>query len=428
MGIKVDEDVVSLEPELVKWALQTAPRHWSLYCRDGTFLPLEKGACYLSTYADALFVLDFQARMPRPSTQNDLEEFVGLGQALDAISIVNPVCYARDVPEPTQLLYTAKTVVQFSNKHTSIGPLNIDDMRTWYDLNQIASPGIDQTVTPTLSVVVSPTSPLVLDKDAAQVFQFAVGKRIPILACSCPMTGGTAPLSLIGTLVLHLAEDLFLLTLAQLMQEGTPVIIAGAAGIMDVRKGVLSYGAPERHLLLGALIDIANYYNLPHHSPAGSVDSWYPDVQTGAQKMQTWMARKAAGISLGVGFGSLSTGKVVSKEQLVIDLDLWQMVERYFSGIDLSRLQESVDVIRRVGHGGAYLMDDQTIALMRSKEIYLSDLVDLEGSPDGDMWARAHQQVRLILNSHQFECEQAIVEDITTYVHDKEKVLLKNAC
>lgn len=422
-GLVVDDEVVRIPPEIVRWAIGAAPREWCLYGRNGSRLPLTKGNCHLSTYADGLFVLDYRASEPRPSTEQDLVDFVRLGQAANEIAIVGPVCYARDYPEPVQLLHTAKVVMLHSDKHINIGPLNLDEARTWYELAEIASPGIDQQQTPTLSIVVSPTSPLQFDQDTSQVFTFAVEKKIPFLACSCPMAGGSSPLSLVGTIVLHLAEDLFLLALAQLLQEGTPVILAGAAGIMDVRKGALSYGAPERNLLLGAMIDIADYYHLPHHSPAGSVDSWYPDIQTGAHKMQTWMARKASGVILGIGFGSLLTGKVVSREQFLIDIDLWHMTERYFEGLDLSRLAEAFQVIQRVGHGGSYLADEQTFELMRAKEIYLSDLVNLEGSQRADMWERAHHKVERGLASHLFKPQPDISEAIERFVAEKEKFL-----
>jgi trimethylamine---corrinoid protein Co-methyltransferase len=415
-GLPVEGQVVRIPPEVVRGALRVAPQKVSLYGVNGQELPLEAGYSHLATYADALSVVDYGASAPRPSTREDVIDFVRLGQAMPEISIVNAVCYARDCPADTQLLHTVEAVMLNSDKHHNAGPLNVDDARVWVDMAEIAAPQLDLAEKPTLSLIVSPTSPLQFDRDTAEVFRLAVTRRIPFVTCSCPMAGGTAPLALAGTIVLHLAEDLFLLTLAQLMRQGTPVIIGGAAGVLDVRKGTLSYGAPERHLLLGAIIELANHYGLPHHSPTGTVDSWYPDVQAGAEKMQTWIARSASGVVFGVGLGSLMTGRAVSLEQFVIDVDLWHSANRLFQGLDTTDLEESFEVIRRVGHGGSYLDDPQTLRLMRGREVYHSDIVNRDGPEGADMLARAHRKVERILATHRYAPVPEVVDGIARYV------------
>ncbi len=250
-GATVDDRRVRLPAEMVRWALQVAPRQIRLFGRNGDVLPLEHGYCHLSTYAEAVNVVDYEATRLRPSLLKDTIDFVRLGQAMPEVNIVGPVCFARDLPSPVQLLHTAKVVVLNSNKHNQAAPLNLEEAQLWYDLMQLVVSDQDLAARPPLTMVVSPTSPLQFDEDTSQVMQFAAERKIPIIAAACPMAGGTSPLALIGTVVQHLAEDLFILTLAQLVNAGTPVILGGAAGLLDLRTGALSYGAPERHLLLG---------------------------------------------------------------------------------------------------------------------------------------------------------------------------------
>jgi trimethylamine--corrinoid protein Co-methyltransferase len=426
-GIPVDGQTVRFPPEAVDWALKVAPRDVTLFGRNDDVLPLKPGHCYLSTYSDASNVCDYGAAGLRSSTRQDLINFVRLGQAMLEISIVGPVCYARDVPQPVQLLRSAEQVVLHSSKHINVGPLNLEEARIWGELAQLAEPGTSISDKPTVSMVVSPVSPLQLDYDTSTVLAYAAKRRVPLVIASCPMAGGTSPLALVGTIVLHLAEDLFVLTIAQFLNEGTPSVLGGAAGVLDMRTGMLSYGAPERHLLLGAIIELANYYGLPHHSPAGSVDSWYPDVHAGAEKMQCWMARKLSDIVWGISVGSLNSGSAVSLEQTVIDIDLWHEAERFFRGLNMAELESSFDAISRVGSGGNFLVDEQTLRLARSQELYYSDIVNRDGDRGPGMLERAHRKVEHILATHQYAPPDPIAEDIRRYVKDKEEELMKAA-
>jgi trimethylamine--corrinoid protein Co-methyltransferase len=427
-GIPVDEEqTVRFPLEAVRWALQTAPRDVSLYGTNGDVLPLKRGYCHLSTYADAVNVSDYGATNLRPSTTKDLIDFVRLGQALPEINIVNNVCYARDVHDAVISLHTAEHTILNSDKHHNSGALNLEEARIWVELTEIAGQGINISEKPTISFVVSPTSPLQLDRDSSSVLAYVVSKRLPFIACSCPMSGGTSPMALIGTIVLHLAEDLFLLTLAQFLNEGTPVVIGGAAGVLDMRTGVLSYGAAERHLLLGAIIELAYHYGLPHHSPAGSVDSWHPDVHAGAEKMQCWIARLACDIHWGIAFGSLYNGSAVSLEQMLIDLDLFKQTQRLFRGLDMSELDNSFATIQEVGPGGNFLTAEQTFRLMRSQELYYSDIANRDGDRGPSMLARAHEKVKQILAEHKWSPPDAVVAEVKRYVDEKSKELMAKA-
>ncbi len=396
-GCRVDDLRVRFPEGVVREALQLASRDITLYGANGQGLPLKPGYCHVSTYSEAVNVSDYGAVQLRPSTRQDVVNFVRLGQAMPEISIVGPVCFVRDLPDPVQLLRSVEIVVLYSDKHHTVAPLSAQEALVWYNLAQIVNPTVDVAATPTISFVVSPTSPLQLDRETSLVLEFSAEHGIPFIAASCPMAGGTSPAALVGTIVQHLAEDLAVLTLAQLVRERAPVIMGGAAGLLDLRTGALSYGAPERHLLLGAVIELADHYGLPHHSPAGSVDSWYPDVHTGAEKMQCWMARKADHIMYGIAFGSLMSGAAVSLEQMLIDADLWREAGRYFGGLNLSEIGSAADIIERVGPGGNLLMEEQTIRLMRSDEFHYSQIANRQGDRGSSMLERAHEQVEHML-------------------------------
>jgi trimethylamine:corrinoid methyltransferase-like protein len=121
-------------------------------------------------------------------------------------------------------------------------------------------------------------------------------------------------------------------------------------------------------------------------------------------------------VVFGVGLGSLMTGRAVSLEQFVIDVDLWHSANRLFQGVDTTDLEESFEVIRRVGHGGSYLDDPQTLRLMRGGEVYHSDIVNRDGPEGADMLARAHCKVERILATHRYAPSPEVVDGVARYV------------
>jgi len=416
-GFDVDEStgVVRFPPEIVEEALRTAPKDLTLFSHVGDPLPLRQGFCHPGTYSNALNVLDYGATSPRQSTQADLERLVRLGDALEEVSIVGPVCWPQDQQTDLQDLNAAAVTLGRSTKHTQAAPMTLTEAEIWYELSQIADKATGPHPGPTLSFVASPTSPLLLDARTARVMRYGAERSIPLILSPCPMSGATSPLTIAGTLVQSNAENLWMLTLAQLFNEGAPVILGGALAPMDMRTGSLSYGCPERHLMLGANIEMSRFYGLPHNAPAGSVDASSPDVQSGAEKMLTWMARLLSGMTLGIGFGSLLTGSTVSAEQMVIDADLWHTAERVMRGFVVDEETIALDVIQRVGPGGNYLMDDHTLTFMRSDEYYLSPLVNRDGAEGLGMLDRAHQRVEKLVVGHKPSVDSAVVAEIEDY-------------
>lgn len=407
--------VVRFPPETVEAALRAARRELTLASHGGDPLPLRPGACHPATYGNALNVLDYGASSPRSSTLADLERLVRLGDALDEVSIVCPACWPQDQPAALQDLLTVAATLSHSAKHTLAAPQTPVEAEIWYELSQIADRAAAAHPGPSLSFVVSSTSPLQLDGRTARVLRYAAERSIPLKLSPCPIAGATSPLTIAGTLVQANAENLWMLTLVQLLNEGAPVVLGGAAGPMDMRGGNLSYGCPERHLMLGANIELARFYGLPHNAPAGSVDAGSPDIQAGAEKMLTWMARLLNGVNLGIVFGSLLTGSTVSAEQMVIDADLWRSAQRVLRGFAVDEETMAVEAIRRVGPGGDFLMDDHTLRFMRRDEYYLSPLANRAGAEGQGMLERAHGRVEALLAEHQSPVDPAIVTQIDDY-------------
>jgi trimethylamine---corrinoid protein Co-methyltransferase len=424
-GLPVEDLRVRLPAEVVEAALKTVPAGFSLHDRNGNELPLEQGRSYFYSYPNSINVVDYGAQGLRPSTKQDVINWVRLGDALPEIAIANDGCYARDEPEMVQELHTVAAVISNTTKHNLSAPLNLQEAEIWIELDEIARGGQGH---PAISSGFGTTSPLRVDEDSAEVLLYAVRKKIPSTIISCPIAGGSSPTTIIGSLVLQLAEILFVITATQLVREGAPLIMVGGTGIMDLRTGALSYGAVERRLIMAASVQHAARYNMPSMAGSLSIDPWQPDVQAGAEKMIGILTYLAVS-SLPQGYiwgaaGGLAAGLACSLEQMVIDVDQLKMAQRFQRGLDTGEDAWAIEAIERVGPGGNYLADEHTLRWMRSEEIYRSDIANLDGDRGQSMLERAHAKVERILAEHQPAVSEETVQEIEQYVEDRTRSIL----
>lgn len=73
-----------------------------------------------------------------------------------------------------------------------------------------------------------------------------------------------------------------------------------------------------------------------------------------------------AGANLIYGAGMLDSGLIFSYAQLVIDNDIFKMIRKVMQGMHVDDENLAVDIIKSVGPGGDFLMQDHTMKYMRT--------------------------------------------------------------
>ena len=418
-GLSVDsgDQLVRFPREMVADALAAAPESFPLYDRTGSAIELKPGNTLPTVYSNAIKVWDWNTKQVRPSTMDDLTACVRLADAIDEIAIACPVCLPGDVPKDDQMLHAMCILMQNSIKPNEIAPQSLAEAALWTEAADIAEQSLPAEKRSSLLILVSPTSPLQVDPNTCEVIRHAARHNHPMLIGPCPMAGATSPVTMVGTAVQNHAEFLGMLTIVQLLSEGIPAVYGGSAGPIDMRSGLLSYGAAERNTMLCANIDIANYFHLPHFSSAGTVDSASPDIQAGQSKALAWLTRLMKGGTLGIWFGSLLTGTTVAPEQIVLDADLFRAVKSMLKGMAVDDERLAYEAIKRVGPGGSFLADEHTLSWMRD-EYYYSDLVNHDGESGLSMLDRAHEKVEQILADYQPTVSEKVRDDLEKFLND----------
>ena len=420
--VDADQQLIKFPSDMVNAAIKSAPETFTMYDHRGNKEVVETGSSLPANYANAISIWDWHTKKLRKATVQDVTVMMQLTQAIPELKIACPMCFPSDSPVESKILHAITITLRNCIKINEAAPHNLAETIFWIESLAIAQQGQSLNPRDSLLVALSPTNPLQIDPNTCESFHYTAEHNYPLLISSCPMAGATSPITMAGTTVLTHAEQLGMITIAQLISEGCPCIYGGASGSIDMRNGQLTYGCGERLTMLSANLDIAKHFKLPHFSAAGSVDTPEPDFQAAISKSFNSLARLMNGVSLGIWFGCLLTGKAVSPEQMILDQDIYRQAQSLLNGIIVEEERLAYDAIERVGPAGNFLTDEHTLKYMRDEdEFYPSPIVNHNGEHGKNMIDRAHDRVEEIIRDFQSPVPENIQQELENFLIDYTK-------
>jgi trimethylamine---corrinoid protein Co-methyltransferase len=221
---------------------------------------------------------------------------------------------------------------------------------------------------------------------------------VPAEIVSMPLAGGTAPVTLAGSVTQHAAEVLAGITLHQLAGPGSPIVWGGAPAIFDMRTGGAPMGAVETAMLNMACAEVGKHLGLPTHGYLVATDSKFVDAQAGAESARSAMLGALAGINMISGAGMLESLACHSVEKLVIDAEsiasAYRLVRR---GVETRESETlATAMFAQTGLSGEFLKLKETRAHFRQEQHLPSPVIDrsARGSePATDVFTRARTRV-----------------------------------
>lgn len=272
-GALVDEETMIVRfPEfLIEDAITSAPSTINLYGRDPkNDLVLEHNRLHVSTFGQAVSILDLATGQVRPSTKQDAAEQALLTDALDSIDICERSLTAGDSPDFSAPLHEAEVLFANTTKHAIFGPGNGLRAQKIIDMAAAVVGGKDQLRRrPILTCNCCPTSPLLLEDDGCTGIMACARSGVPCNIISMVLGGASGPLTLAGTMVVHNSEILASLVLSQLTAKGAPFICGGSSLVFDLKDMATAVGSPEFALVNAAMPLMAQMYQLPSFCAGG---------------------------------------------------------------------------------------------------------------------------------------------------------------
>jgi trimethylamine--corrinoid protein Co-methyltransferase len=378
-GAKVEGDRVRIPGWLVEEAIRIAPSRLVLGNRHGERTVFLEGDCsYYGPSLDCMEYLEPETDKRVPFTTDHCRVSASLTDCLPNYDWSMVIGMASDVPPEISDRVIVRQALTYSRKPLVFCTHNVENEKDVLEMAHMVCGGRENFERAPLIVHYSELiSPLTFFDPAVDKVIFSIENNIPLIILSAPQLGGSAPASFAGTIVQGCAESLSGLVLGQQAKPGAPMIFGAQTTIMDMRTTIFSYGAPEMSLMISAMAEMAQYYNLPFFGTAGATDAKFNDPQAGIEATFQTLSAAAVGSSLVHDCSSwMDHGTLVSPAFMVMVNEILHMVNQFMQGIEVSEETIVLDLIDKVGPGGNYLQETHTMENFRS--IWYSDLFDRE--------------------------------------------------
>jgi trimethylamine--corrinoid protein Co-methyltransferase len=243
---------------------------------------------------------------------------------------------------------------------------------------------------PPVSMLISVVSPLRFEPDSTEAALEFAAAGLPVVACSMPIAGVTAPATPQGMILMAHTEILGFTTLIQILHPGSPVIYCAFPAFADPRTGTTNYSDPRIFWAAAAAAQMGRTVEQPcFTSCAASSLTIRPDMVDGG--------------------GLLEVSTLLSFEQLVLDHESLRRTRAAAAPQAVTPETLALDVIRDVGPGGHFLAHEHTIRHIR--EFITERFVEREypsgqdggAARDPDAWEQAGDEARRLLDSHRVE-------------------------
>ena len=283
---------------------------------------------------------------------------------------------------------------------------------------------------PYLQQAVYVVSPLTLGGDSFDCALAGRDRLESIWVSNMSSAGASAPIRIADALALAVAEVVGSAIVAREV-TGLPVEWSVRVCPLDFQTLALSQGSPEELLFQWAFEEVnAFYHGLEPRPQHGSLHTQakLPGTQAAAEKMALLLPGALLGARTFTGAGRLSLDEVFSAEQLLIDCEMRDYVQRLVSGLDTDCDPEACVAEVAAGLADGFLSLESTAHTYRRVH-WLPQLFERRalsgwsGAGSPDLRAQAKDLVRRQLQQHDYELEPDLRREVERIYQQAEREL-----
>jgi trimethylamine--corrinoid protein Co-methyltransferase len=400
--VNSESQIVKLPPEVVLQAMSHAPRFYTMGARLPAFdLNLDGTAMYCATDGCGTETIDFVTRERRLPCKDDVAKMARVSDCLSSMGFYWPIVTAHD-HGATAPLHELDASFRNTVKHVQSETV-MDEVSARYAVEMARVIAGDNAVVrqrPPLSLLICCIAPLGLDEggmEAALVFAEA---GLPVGFMSMANTGSTGPATIAGTIAQADAEIVGAMVLIQMAFPGAPTFHSLMPGIMHPRTGGYLSLAWEAELPYPVGVELAHMWGVPTLAAVFGPDAEEPGWEAAKASASNVLMCALCGAETGSGMGLLAGCTVLYPEELVLDTDIYHQIRINAAGLDTSREEMALDIIKEIGPRGHYLSHRHTRKHMRRRQF--SDITRQPG-PEGrvrDPIEVAREKTDWILENH----------------------------
>lgn len=337
VGMQVDNTTqrVYIAPALIEECIASTPPTIKMYDRSGDKeFTVGQDEVHFDPGSAAVTILDHKTQAQRKANTSDLIKFASLTDDMKHIDFQSTGLISSDIPDIISDSYRMYIGLLFCEKPIVTGTFRVEGFKPMHDM-LVAVRGSERSLAekPLAIFDACPSPALKWSNLTTQSLIDCARTGIPSELVSMGMTGATSPITIAGTLVQHVAENLCGLVICQLANKGAPVIFGGSPSSFDMRKGTTPMGAVETMMIDSGYAQIAKHFNLPTHAYMGLSDAKINDNQAGLETGIGAVLAALSGINVISGPGMLDFESCMSLEKLVVDNEICGMALRLVNGI-----------------------------------------------------------------------------------------------
>jgi trimethylamine--corrinoid protein Co-methyltransferase len=357
---------------VVEQALTTTPSSVTLYNRDGApHATLGGDRVHFTPGSSALRILDRHTAKPREPNSADFIEYVKLADGLPHIDYLSTAFIPKDIPQDMADAWRLYMVLAHSRKPVVSGAFTAFGVPRMGEIMGKFRASREELIAKPMSMFTCcPNTPLRWGEDPICNIMDCAEWGIPMEIVPVLLLGMISPVTTVGALVLHTAEVLSGLTIAQLVRPGTPVVFGGAPASFHMQLMTNPMTAVEALQLYCGYAEVAKYLKLPCQAYMALSDSKFNDPQAGMETGVGAFLAATAGINSVSGPGMLEYVNCFSLEKLVFDDEVIAHAQRFIRPVEVRGDLPTLELIEELVREKHLLTAEHTLEHW-PEELYL---------------------------------------------------------
>ena len=366
-GAKVDQRRVYLTEAMVRGALETCPRRFTMVGRTAEAsisIGHHQERMVVSPGNGTLYIQEISGER-RKAVLSDFDQITRLCEQSRHVHLVGSLPVEPiDIPQAARPARLVHHLMRHSRKPLLGVAATREEAEAVFDIIEIAfgcSGFLDDHVA--IAYSVNPASPLCFEALSCATLAAYARRNQAVFVLPGILAGISGPLDLTGLVTLSNAEILAALVCVQLIRPGAPVVYCPGTFMVNMKNVYTVTASPLSNLVNMAGLQLArHYYDLPCRTMGGMTDAKMVDFQAGAESMQNLVLYTMAGANIiSQCRGVMDSLTVTSFEKWVLDEELLGRIACLERQFDQLVSEDPAAAIAAVGISGSYLTQPTTM-------------------------------------------------------------------
>jgi trimethylamine--corrinoid protein Co-methyltransferase len=339
VGFRGNEEThrITFPRKTLEEALASAPSSLTLHDRDGNpAATLEGDRVHFVPASSALRILDRRTGEVREGNSRDFVDYVKTADGLKNISYLSTAFIPRDIPQDIADAWRLYMVLSYSKRPVVSGAFTSFGVPRMGEIMGMFRKSKEELREKPMAIFTCcPNTPLRWGEDPISNIIDCAEWGIPIEVVPVLLLGMISPATTVGAIVLHTAEVVSGLAIAQRIRPGTPVLFGGAPASFHMRLMTNPMTAVEALQVYCGYAQVAKHLKLPCQAYMALSDSKFNDPQAGFESGTGAFLAALAGINSVSGPGMLDYVNCFSLEKLAFDDEVVAHARRFIRPVEV---------------------------------------------------------------------------------------------